>query len=267
MLIPIEKVHTDTFEMNFFRFGKGEKTMVILPGLSVQSVMGLAEAVANEYDIMANDFTVYVFDRRSELPRTYSVYDMARDTAKAFQTLGLHDVYLFGASQGGMIAMELAIRHPVLIAKLALGSTSAHVKDRQYRSMKQWMHLAEKKDSVGLYLAFGEKLYPPEMFAQYKEMLAAAGGTVTEDELERFVILAKGTKGFRVSERLHMINCPVLVIGSTDDEVVGGDATTEIVKKLGERRDVQHYMYTGFGHAAYDTAPDYRQRLYDFFMQ
>ena len=49
MSIPIETVHTDTFSMNFFRFGRGEKTLVILPGLSVQSVIGAADAVAAAY--------------------------------------------------------------------------------------------------------------------------------------------------------------------------------------------------------------------------
>lgn len=265
--IPIQKVCTDTFEMNYFCFGEGDRTLVILPGLSVQSVMGLAEAVANEYEVMAKDFTVYVFDRRSELPLAYSVSDMARDTAEAFRMLGLHDVSLFGASQGGMIAMELTIGYPALVARLALGSASAHVREAQYRQMRRWIDLAEKKDSVGLYLAFGEKLYPPTLFAQYKDLLTAAGGTVTEEELARFVILAQGTKDFHVSDRLHEIQWPVLVIGSSDDEVVGGDAAMEIVRAFGDRPGVEHYMYTGYGHAAYDTAPDYRQRLYDFFMR
>ena len=44
--IKIESVETGDFRMDFFRFGRGKRTLVILPGLSVQSVMGAAEAVA-----------------------------------------------------------------------------------------------------------------------------------------------------------------------------------------------------------------------------
>ena len=47
--IPIESVSIGTGSMRFFRFGRGEKTLVILPGLSVQSVMGAAEAIAAAY--------------------------------------------------------------------------------------------------------------------------------------------------------------------------------------------------------------------------
>ena len=41
----IERIKTDSCEMEYFKFGQGEKTMVILPGLSVISVMKSAHAV------------------------------------------------------------------------------------------------------------------------------------------------------------------------------------------------------------------------------
>ena len=44
--IPIFTAKTAHCTMQYFRFGTGEKTMVILPGLAVQSVMGSAQAVA-----------------------------------------------------------------------------------------------------------------------------------------------------------------------------------------------------------------------------
>ena len=104
--IQIETVKTDSFSMDYFRFGRGEKILVILPGLSVQSVMGSAEAVAEAYQLLTDDFTVYLFDRRNELPPSYSVYEMARDTAEAFRVLGLENVCIFGTSQGGIITPE-----------------------------------------------------------------------------------------------------------------------------------------------------------------
>ena len=98
MGIPIETVKTQRFSMDFFRLGAGEKTLVILPGLSVQSVMGAADAIAEVYQSLADRYTVYVFDRRRELPETYSVRDMAQDTAEALQALGLERVPLWGLS-------------------------------------------------------------------------------------------------------------------------------------------------------------------------
>lgn len=262
--MKIETVKTAFFEMKYFRFGTGEKTFVILPGLSVQSVTGFADAVALEYAALTDEFTVYVFDRREALPEAYSIEDMAGDTAAAMTALGLKDVFLFGASQGGMIALVIAIEHPELVRKLVLGSTSSHVLEEHFRVVENWIRLAEARDRVGLYLDFGEKIYPPAVFQQSREMLAAAAETVTDQDLDRFVILAEGTRGFNVTEDLSRIQCPVLAIGAFEDAVLDSDATMEIAERLDERVDLRLYMYTGFGHAAFDTAPDYRTRVLRF---
>lgn len=251
--------------MDYFCFGSGERPLVILPGLSIQSVMGAADAVAAAYRSLEERFTIYVFDRRRELPPTYPVRDMAADTAAAFQTLGLRDVCLFGASQGGMIALVMAIEHPELVHKLALGSSSAHVKEEQYRVLETWAQLAREKDRVGLYLAFGREIYPPAVYEQYRETLIAAAQSVTEEDLARFVIQVEGTRHFNVSDQLDRIRCPVMALGVYEDSVLDADATMEIAASLDERTDFRLYMYIGYGHAAFDTAPDYRRRLLDFF--
>jgi len=259
-----DAVATESFTMRYFRFGQGEKTFVILPGISVQSVTLSAEAVAEAYAGLAERCTVYVFDRRETLPDRYTVEDMADDTAEAMAALGLRGVYLFGASQGGMMALVIAIRHPELVGKLVLGSTSSHITDEQFAVLSHWAELARKKDRVGLYLDFGEKVYPPAVFSQWRDALIAAAGTVTDAELERFVILAEGTRDFNVTDQLDRIQCPVLAIGSYEDAVLDADATMEIAEILEQHVDLRLYMYTGFGHAAFDTAPDYRKRIREF---
>ena len=261
----IETVRTDRFSMRYFRFGQGERTLVILPGLSIQSVMLVARMVEKEYEIMKNDFTVYVFDRREDLPEAYPVREMARDTAEAICALGLRDICLFGASQGGMIVQVIAIEHPDLIDKLVLASTSSCVGEEEIRVIENWIRLAEARDGVGLYLDSGEKIYPPSVFEESRPAIEAAGKTVTEEEFARFLILAEGIRGFDVRDEVGRIACPVLVIGSHDDAVLGGQAAEDIAKRLGPRPDVKLHMYDGYGHVAYDTAPDCRERIHRFF--
>ena len=267
MNISIETIRTGGFAMRYFRFGRGDRTMVILPGLSVQSVMDAAPAVAAAYECMTADFTVYVFDRREELPEVYTIADMARDTAAAMQAVGLKDVCLFGASQGGMIAQVLAIEHPALVRAMVLGSTSPNVQPEQFAALEQWIDMARKRDGVGLYLSFGRLLYPPALFEQYRPALIAAGQAAKNEDLDRFMILAAGTRDFNVVDRLPEIRCPVLAIGVFEDAVVDSDATMQIAEKLDYRPDFRLYMYIGYGHAAYDTAPDYRDRMRRFFRE
>ena len=67
--------------------------------------------------------------------------------------------------------------------------------------------------------------------------------------------------------RLDENQCPVLALGSFEDGVLDADATMEIAEKLDFRQDFRLYLYTGYGHAAFDTAPDYRRRILAFFEQ
>ena len=263
--VTVNTLKTEAFSMQYIRFGSGEKSMVILPGLSVQSVMPLAQDVAKAYEIFSEQYTVYLFDRRAELPEEYTVRDMALDTAKAMDALGLKDVDLFGVSQGGMMALVIAIERGDLVHRLALGSTTSRVSADRAPALNEWVRLAEAQDGPGLYLAFGREVYPPAMYEQFKDALRAAGESVTAEDFRRFVILTKGMNGFNVTDRLTEIRCPVLVIGEMNDQVLDSDDTMEIAVKLDDQPGFRLFMYAGYGHAAYDTAPDYKQRVYRFF--
>ena len=257
----IETVKTDSFTMDYFRFGNGERTLVIIPGLSVQSVMNYAGAIEESYKLLADDFTIYVMDRRKELPSHYSVSEMADDTAKAIKVLGLNKVCIFGASQGGMIAMKIAIEYPELVESIILGSTSACISPAQYSFFASLIKLAKEGNAEALNLSFGEALYPQAVFEQSKELFIEASKTVTDKDLQRFLIMTEGMRDFDITNELRKIACPVLVIGSRSDRVLGGEASVQIMEKL----NCEIFMYDDYGHAAYDLAPDYRERMLKFF--
>ncbi|MBR4158483.1 MAG: alpha/beta hydrolase [Spirochaetia bacterium] len=249
--------------MNYLKFGNGSKTLVMIPGLSVQSVLLMGDAIKNAFRAYEKDYTAYLIDRREDVPPAYSVADMARDTAEKMKELGLKDVCLFGASQGGMIAMLIAAWYPELVHKLVLGSTTAKVSELSNGILSNWINLAKERKGVDLYLAFGEKIYPPNYFNQYSRLLAAAGKGVSDEEFDHFIIIAKGAEGFDATDQLDKIKCPVLVMGAEDDQVLGPEGSYYLARRLG----CQLYMYNGYGHACYDTAPDYRERMAKFFIE
>ena len=255
-------VKINDLEMEYAKFGSGDKVFVILPGLSIKSVIPSVDAVDDAYGILNEEFTSYLFDRRKTVPEGYSIYDMADDTAAVMKELGLSDTYVFGASQGGMIAMAMAIRYPELVKKLVLGSTSPHVKPHQRAVLDRWIELARKKDAEGLCVEYAKEIYPKEVFEQYKGVFLDMAKTVTDEELEKFIIVASSIIDFDVSGELKKIKCPTLALG-----VLDSDATMEIAENLDYRPDFSLYMYTGYGHAAFDTAPDYKQRVFDFLME
>ncbi|MBR4451833.1 MAG: alpha/beta hydrolase [Clostridia bacterium] len=265
MSCEIKTVNTGKCDIKYFTIGSGKKTFVILPGLSVKSVLLSAEIVASAYDSFAAEYTVYLFDRRENLPERYTVSDMARDTADAMKALGLSDVYLFGASQGGMMALLIAAENPGLVKKLALGSSCVSMGSENFGVIRGWIDLARKKDGRALFLDFGEKLYPREFFEKNENAFAVIGESVTDEEFERFIILAEGTEGFSAESGIPFIKCPVLILNAADDAVLGSRAGEELIAAFKDRPGFSYHVYDGYGHAAFDTAPDYKERLKSFF--
>ena len=263
--MKIESIQTESFTMDVLRFGRGKDPLVILPGLSVQSVMGLGDLIAEAYQVLAEEYTVYLFDRRKDLPAVYPIRAMARDTAEAFRAMDIAHAAVFGASQGGMIALCLAAEHPELVSRLVLGSSAARVDEARYALFAGWIDLANAGKSRELNLAFGEALYPAPVFAAAREQLLSQADAFTPEDLRRFIILAEALRGFDVRANLGQVACPVLVLGAKDDRVLGAEASEEIFRRLPARAENELFLYeAGFGHAAFDTAPDYKERILRF---
>lgn len=265
--LEIGTVITDDFSMDFFRFGHGDKTMVIIPGLSAVSIINYADSVRQSYSLLTDEFTIYAFDQIAEVPEGYSVEDMAHDLTAVINVLGLEDVYIFGASLGGMIAVYIASEHPDMVSKVILGSASVHLTEEQYQAaIGQWVDFARNGQKTELCLSFGQAMYPEEVFEQSRDALIATADTITDEDLTRFIIVAESIRDFNGEDQLAGITCPVLIIGSVDDKILGPEASPVLYDLLSGYTDCELYMYDGYGHAAYDLAPDYRARMLDFYL-
>lgn len=252
----------ETLDMDYISFGSGEKSFVILPGLSIHSVMNLKDAIEDAYKDFTDEYTVYVFDRAKNIESGYSIEDMARDTAAKMESLGIQDAYVFGASQGGMIAECLAIQYPKLVHAMILGSTLAKANDTFNKVVDTWIDLAEKKDEDALLESFVNLVYSKATVDAYHDTLISSNKGITDEEYERFIILASACKDFDCFSKLKKIKCPVLVLGSEGDQIVTAQGSKQIAKAL----NCEIYLYdSNYGHGVYDEASDYKQRCLDFF--
>ena len=133
-----------------------------------------------------------------------------------------------------------------------------------YQTIERWIQAARAGKKAELYLAFGEAVYPPDVFELSRELLIESAKSVTDEDLSRFIILAESIHSFDIEKDLGKISCPVLVIGSMDDQVLGADASFQLAKHLKDQKGAVLCMYSGYDHAAYDTAPNYKERMLRF---
>lgn len=246
--------------MNVIRFGAGGKVFVMLAGISLSGLEGLGASIAQAYELLTRDYTVYVFDRKKLLPDDYTTEDMAEDVYRALRQLGVERADIYGVSHGGMMAQVLALNHPELVSSLVLCSTQARAGAEVKEVTRTWRAFAEARDVVGLNRYFFERVYSEEYLFGFRDALPELEKVGTDEDCRRFEVLAKAVSDFDLYDRLDGIRCPVLVLGSANDRVISVESMIELADRLGCER----YIYSGFGHAVYDEAPDIKKRIYDF---
>lgn len=261
MGVAVKAVTTDRCTLEYFSFGTGAKPLVILPGVSLHSVMSSASAIASAYARFADDYTVTVFDCRSEVPAGFDVRAMAEDTAAAMKMLGITGASVFGCSHGGMLAQCLAIWHPALVSRMVLASTLSRQNETSRAVFDRWYAMAVGGELTALNRSFAELLYSPAYYERYRDVFAMLENVGTSEELRHFAAMIDSCRHFDVYEELRRITCPTLVIGALGDRVLTADSSVEMAQKIG----CPLYLYDGFGHAVYDEADDYKDRLYRFF--
>lgn len=250
-------------KMDAIRFGAGERTLVMLPGVGdgLKTVRGMALPFALLYRKLAKDFTVYVFSRRRELPRHFTTREMARDVKEGMTALGLYGAAVVGVSQGGMIAQWLAIDYPDKVGKLVLTVTLSRPNDTVRNVIARWTDMARRGDYRGIMLDTAERSYSEKRLRQARLEYKLLSSLGKPGGFDRFLTQAESCVTHDAFEELGRIGCPTLVIGGTDDRIVTGAASEEIAAGIPGSRLV---LYEGLGHGLYEEAPDFLARVADF---
>ena len=135
------------------------------------------------------------------------------------------------------MAMCIAIDEPELVRSMALGSTAAVMGKQEEQGTERWIKLAQSGDLTALTAELIDSLYSENTIGKYKDMLIHMNDGMTEYDIRRFILQTQALDDFLLEAA----------------DVALGDA---------------EYMYGDeYAHCVFDEAPDYKQRLLDFFHQ
>ncbi|MDO5442254.1 MAG: alpha/beta hydrolase [Bacteroidia bacterium] len=259
-MVEVKTVLTERFEMDYISFGSGPGTLVLIPGMSLRSVLLQREAVAGVYKPFWDRYTIYLFDRVRDVREGYTIKDMADDTAAAMQALGLSSVHMIGHSQGGMIAMHIAAGYPELVGKLVLSSTSAFLNDGSRSIMEKWSAMAAGDDVAELNRSMFGTIYSDEYLSKYKQAFEYLENLGTRKEMDRLKVFTDACLTHDAREALKAIRCPVFILCSARDRIFPSSDSEYMAAVTGARL----YVYEGYSHAVYDEAPDFKSRMLGF---
>ena len=249
--------------MDYIRFGKGEKDLILLPGLGdgLVTLRGKALMMAASYAKVTKGYTVYMFSRRNLLSAQFSTDDMARDIDCAMGKLHIKNADIIGISQGGMIAQKPAVLYPQRVNRLVLGVSAAGCNEYIKEAITLWMDCALKGDYKKLMVDTAERSYSEKQLKTYRMLYPILTRIGKPKSFDRFLILAKACITHDARAQLPNISCPTLIIGGDADKIVGPDAAGELAGLIPESELI---IYPGLGHGAYEEAKDFFPKAMEF---
>jgi len=243
--------------LHHVRRGSGEPLLLIqgMSGHSAHWGDAFLGAIEPHFDAIAIDHRSTGGSPRVEGP--FTLADLADDAIGALDDLGVETAHVMGISMGGMVAQELALRHPDRIRTLTLGCTYAGGEGSALTSSQVSTKLAEAMmagdPDRAIATAYEVNVSPgygadKSAYGTFYEMATALPTPVPVIMLQMQAIAAHDTL-----DRLQEISAPTLVIHGTVDEMLPYSNAVLIASKI---PDAQLETLEGVGHMFWWEQPE-----------
>lgn len=175
---------------------------------------------------------------RSTGPVVSTIDEMANDTLRLMDHLGLEKVIVFGVSMGGTIAQRLTLDHPDRVRALILAVTWARPIEFMRRNSELASVIVGARGEEGLIDASLLRMFTPLFFELGRETIDqlvrsfVAPGAPAAAPLEVLRGQLAGIDKFDAIGELPRIEVPTLVLGGKLDMMVPGFASKEIADAI-----------------------------------
>jgi len=227
--------------------GAGEHLLCISgTGGDLRQRPGLAEGP------LGQAFEVLCYDQRglgrsSIPPWPYEMADFAADAAGLLDVIGWDDCLVIGVSFGGMVAQELAIRHPDRVRRLVLACTSAGGAGGASFPLHELASLAPA-ERVARQIELLDTRWDDTWRRDHPDMVALIAGRMPpgEERPDRGLTNQLTARaGHDTTARLGGITCPTLVCGGRYDGIAPPANSERLARAI---PDAQLSLFDG-GHA------------------
>jgi 3-oxoadipate enol-lactonase len=178
---------------------------------------------------LAKAFDVVAYDQRglgrtSKPDKPYSMADYAEDAAAMMDAVGWDRANVVGVSFGGMVALELVLRHPDRAAKLVLCCTSPGGDGGASYEIQTLQELPADERArlvISIFDTRCDSVWVADNPDRMQELLVAYSDPFADEPGHQSGISRQleARRGHDTWERLGRIRCPVLICGGRYDGI------------------------------------------------
>lgn len=244
-------------ELHYLQRGEGDPLLLVM-GMS-GTHLGWGDPFLDE---LAKDFAVTAYDHRgvgrsSRVDVPFTLAELADDAAGLLDALGIESAHVVGVSMGGMVAQQLALRHPDRVRTLVIGCSYAGGEGSALTPPENGQRLAEAWLSgdreralrvgwdINVSGPFAER---PGEYERWREMALAL-----RVPLAIIMLQIQAIGGHDVSERLGEVSVPTLVVHGTEDRMLPPANSRVIAERIPGARLVE---LEGVGHLFWWEQPE-----------
>lgn len=167
-------------------------------------------------------FTVLRFDTRghggSDAPvGAYTFEQMTDDVLGLLDALQIERTHYCGLSMGGMIGQHLTLKAPGRIDRLVLADTTSRMPPEAAPLWAERIRIAGEQGMAPLVQPTLERWFTAPWRAAHPEVMARIGGLIRGTPVAGYVGCAQAIAGIDVTDRLHEVKAPTLVIVGDQD--------------------------------------------------
>jgi 3-oxoadipate enol-lactonase len=206
-------------QLNFVKEGRGPD-MVLSHALGCD--LRMWDAVAAQ---LAPSYTVLRYDHRGHgqseiVPGPYSIEAMADDAAALIEKQASSAVHFIGLSMGGMVAQQLAVRHPQLVTSIVVANSSSSYDEAARVIWKARIETVRSQGMEAIADGVMQRWFTPE-FREDPEgakRVAAMRAVLLATDAKAYVDSCEAVSRIEFYATNPRIACPALVIAGTRDE-------------------------------------------------
>jgi 3-oxoadipate enol-lactonase len=175
----------------------------------------LAESLARQHRVVCYDLRGHGLSEAPAGP--YSTAELADDAARLIRELGHGAVTFVGLSLGGMVAQELALRHPHLVNGLVLANTTSGYPAEAQAGWAQRIAAIETNGLASVVDGAMQRWFHEGFHAQQASTVAHWRRRVLATNPQAYVACCHAVAGVNTTERLAQIHVPTLVVAGELD--------------------------------------------------